>query len=74
MLFDEASAATPVSDMALVAMGSYGRGAVALRSDADVRLLETLAETLGSAVHAGSSSADARWTITGCEVGRPLAA
>ncbi|MBK8216454.1 MAG: [protein-PII] uridylyltransferase [Myxococcales bacterium] len=54
MLFDEASAATPVSDMALVAMGSYGRGAVALRSDADVRLLvrredaraEALSETL----------------------------
>lgn len=38
-LFAEASKETPAHDFALVAMGSYGRGAVALRSDADVRLL-----------------------------------
>ncbi len=43
LLFDEASSRDPTRDsaqeLALVAMGSYGRGAVALRSDADVRLL-----------------------------------
>ena len=38
-LFAEAARETPAHDFALVAMGSYGRGAVAFRSDADVRLL-----------------------------------
>lgn len=42
MLFTEASRALPPGApdaLSLVAIGSYGRGAVALRSDADVRLL-----------------------------------
>lgn len=38
-LFAEASRETSADGFTLVAMGSYGRGAVALRSDADVRLL-----------------------------------
>jgi len=38
-LFAEAARETPADGFALVAMGSFGRGAVALRSDADVRLL-----------------------------------
>lgn len=53
-LFTEASRETSSEGFTLVAMGSYGRGAVALRSDADVRLLvrredaraESFSETL----------------------------
>ena len=53
-LFAEASREMATESFTLVAMGSYGRGAVALRSDADVRLLvkkedakaEALSETL----------------------------
>lgn len=50
------------------------RRAISVSGPGQNRAASARAASDSSAVHAGSSSADARCTITGCEVGRPLAA